>query len=170
MACNSIKSFSYDACVSNLGGVKNVWLANYQDGAAQIAEGGETITGFTGEIEWIHFPMRKNVASMTSTLNVSEGSNYFSTELSMVFNRMETQKRTAVMALVLGEAMGIVEDANGKLFFLGKDAPLTATAGAGETGTARTDRNAYTVTLTDESAELPFEISSALKPEITPAQ
>lgn len=171
MACNSIKQFTYDACQANLGGIKNVWLANYVEGAATISESGETegvVTAFAEGVEWVKYPMRKNVASMTSTLNAStEGATYVSTELAMVFSKMETQKRLAIVALALGEAMALVEDSNGKIWFLGKDAPLTATAGTGETGTAKGDRNAYTVTLTDESLEFPHEVSGELRPAST---
>jgi hypothetical protein len=171
MACNTITSFELNSCEANLGGIKNVWLADYKEDAAIMKkndkEEDESVSGFTEDITWIHFPMRKNVASMTSTLTTStEGGVFITTELSMVFSKMETAKRMAVMALALGEAMAIVEDSNGKLWFLGKDAPLTATAGTGETGTAKADRNAYTVTLTDESLEMPYEVAKDLKPTI----
>lgn len=165
MACEAIKTFTYDACEANLGGVKNVWLANYVENAATLTEGEDTISAFAEGVEWVHYPMRKNVASMTSTLNTStDGAVYISTELAMVFSKMETQKRVAVQALALGECMALVEDSNGKLWFLGKDAPLTATAGTGETGTAKADRNAYAITLTDESLEYPYEVASSVKP------
>lgn len=170
MACNTITSFELNSCESNLGGIKNVWLADYVEDAAQMQKGtdeqDESVTGFTESINWVHFPMRKNVASMTSTLTTStEGGVFVTTELAMVFSKMETAKRMAVMALALGEAMALVEDSNGKLWFLGKDAPLTATAGTGETGTAKGDRNAYTVTLTDESMGMPYEVAKDLKPK-----
>lgn len=167
MACETIKQFTYDSCQPNLGGIKTVWLANYKEGAVDdkgLTEDG-AISAFTEDISWVKYPMRKGVASMTSTLNNStEGASYVTTELAMVFSKMETQKRIAVQALALGECMALVEDSNGKLWFLGKDAPLTATAGTGETGTAKGDRNAYTVTLTDESLEFPMEVSSELRP------
>lgn len=176
MSCNTIKAFTYDKCEANLGGIKNVWLANYEENVATVAESasGEganqilesAITAITLRDEgngFVKYPMRKNVASMTSTLNNStEGASYVTTELAMVFSKMETQKRIAIQALALGEAMAIVEDSNGKFWFLGKDAPLTATAGTGETGTAKADRNAYTVTLTDESLEFPHEVSKSV--------
>lgn len=166
MACNAIKQFTYDACQSNLGGIKNVWLADYVEGAATLDASGETVSAFTESVNWTLYPMRKNVASMASTLNTStDGAVYVSTELSMVFSKMETAKRMAVMALALGECMALVEDSNGMLWFLGKDAPLTATAGTGETGTAKGDRNAYAVTLTDESLEMPYQVANDLKPK-----
>jgi hypothetical protein len=167
MACNTIKSFTYDSCVSNLGGIKKVWLSNYVENAATIAESGDTesvITGFSAGAKWIEYPFRKNTASLTSTLNVGdEGSSYVSSELSLVFSRMDTPKRLAVVALALGECMAVVEDSNGIRWFLGKDNPITCTAGTGETGTAKGDANHYTVTLTDESLEYPHQVADDVK-------
>lgn len=165
MACETIKAFTYDSCQPNLGGIKTVWLANYVEGAVSTSTEDGGISAFKDDVAWTKYPMRKGVASMTSTLNNStEGASYVTTELAMVFSKMETQKRIAVQALALGECMALVEDSNGKLWFLGKDAPLTATAGTGETGTAKGDRNAYTITLTDESLEFPMEVAVELKP------
>lgn len=169
MKCEAIKTFTYDSCEANLGGIKNVWLANYVENAVAengINEDGE-ISAFDEKVSWTKYPMRKNVASMTSTLNTStDGAVYISTELSMVFSKMESQKRVAVQALALGWCMALVEDSNGNLWFLGKDAPLTATAGTGETGTAKADRNAYTVTLTDESLAYPYQVAYEIKSQI----
>lgn len=171
MACNSIKKMEYSPCVANLGGIKTVWLAEYQEGViikdgeeANVTEG--EITALEG-IEWTKYPMRKNVASMTSTLNNStDGASYVTTELSLVFSRMDANKRASIQALALGEVMALVEDSNGMLWFLGADAPLTATAGGGETGTAMSDANRYTITLTDESKEYPLQVSGTLRPTL----
>ena len=59
--------------------------------------------------------------------------------------------------------MAVVEDANGEMWFLGANGPLTATAGTGETGTAKSDRNAYTLTLTDESLGFPMSLDESAK-------
>lgn len=175
MACKTIREFIYDSCQPSLGGIRTIWLANYVENAATITkeEGADTtelidgaVTSFAEGVTWTKYPMKKNTASMTSTLNVGEGGSYVTTELSMVFSKMETAKRMAVQALAIGECMALVEDANGELFFLGKDNPLTATAGTGETGTAKGDRNAYTITLTDESLGFPYSVSKDLKKNI----
>lgn len=164
MPCASIKAFEYDACQPNMGGIKEIYLANYVADAAQVAtESGATeatVTGFTSGVTWEKYQFRKNTCSMTSTLNVSDGgANYWSTELSMVFGRMDANKRLAIQALVLGEAMAVVVDANGEAWFLGEDEPLSATSGTGQTGTAKTDSNNYTIVLTDESMEAPRRVA-----------
>lgn len=169
MACNSIRKFEYNPCVANLGGIKSVFLAEYDADAIKVTKGSDgaddTYTLKKEGITWQEYKMRKNVASMTSTLNNStDGASYVTTELALVFSRMDAAKRAAIQALALGEVMAIVEDSNGELWFLGKDAPLTATAGAGETGTAMSDANRYTLTLTDESKEFPIRLADSDNP------
>lgn len=176
MACKTIRNFTYDSCQPNIGGIKNVWLADYTEGAAvlkNVTEGttlvdssveswNKTVDG--KDIEWQKYEMRKNTCSMTSTLNNStDGASYVTTELAMVFSKMEAAKRIAIQALAIGEVMAVVEDSNGEMWFLGADAPLTATAGAGETGTAKGDANRYTLTLTDESLGFPYTLDETAK-------
>ena len=160
-SCKTITKLEYDLCQNNLGGIKNIWLANYMENAATVTENANDISGFKDGVEWFKYPIRKGTASMTSTYNTStDGASYVSTELSIVFTRMETQKRVAMTSFALAEAMAVVEDSNGKYWFLGKDAPITLTAGGGETGTAKGDRNAYTATFTDESLTFPYEVTA----------
>lgn len=172
MGCNTIRTMTYDACVPNIGGIKNIYLADYVEDAATLKEVGEnetkltdsSVTGFVTGVKWQHYPMRKNTCSMTSTLNNStDGASYVTTELAMVFSKMEAQKRIAIQALAIGECMAVVEDSNGEMWFLGADAPLTATAGAGETGTAKADANRYTLTLTDESLGFPYSLDESAR-------
>ena len=171
MACNTIKTFEYDACSPNIGGIKNIWLANYVENAATIKTTSEgtalvdgSVEGFASGVTWTKYPMRKNTCSMTSTINNStDGASYVTTELSMVFSKMEAQKRIAIQALAIGECMAVVEDSNSNMWFLGADAALTATSGGGETGTAKGDANRYTLVLTDESLGLPYALDEAAK-------
>ena len=162
-SCNTIAKLEYDLCQNNLGGIKNIWLANYVENAAKVEKDATDISGFAEGVTWFKYPIRKGTASMTSTYNTStDGASYVSTELSIVFTRMETQKRVAMTSFALAEAMAVVEDSNGKYWFLGKDAPITLTAGGGETGTAKGDRNAYTATFTDESLTFPYEVAASV--------
>ena len=165
MACNSIKTFEYNPCVANLGGIKNVWLAEYVEGVVMGEVGEDGLVSELKTTTWTKYKMRKNVASMTSTLNNStDGASYVTTELALVFSRMDAAKRASIQALALGEVMAIVEDSNGELWLLGADAPLVATAGAGETGTAMADANRYTITLTDEAKQFPYRLADTIKP------
>ena len=178
MACNSIRGLQIDACSPNIGGIKSIYLAEWpENGKAAIITKVESenttelidgsVSGFADGVTWTKYDIRKNTASMTSTINNStDGASYVTTELSLVFSKMEAKKRVAIQALAIGECIAVVEDSNGEMYFLGADAPLTVTAGGGETGTAKGDRNAYTLTLTDESLGLPFTLDETAKNKV----
>lgn len=167
--CAAIRNFEWDACQGNLGGVKRCWITNYIEDAVAYESDSSTastagvITGFTSGASaatWYEYKFRKNTASMTSTLNVNDnGSSYVSTELNLIFSRMQADKRAALVALVLSDAMCIVEDCNGNRWFLGEMNPVNVSAGTGETGTAKSDNNAYNVTLTDDNDKFPRQLA-----------
>ena len=60
--------------------------------------------------------------------------------------------------MLMGQTTGIVKDNNGKYWAIGINNPLEGSAGTGETGTASSDANQYTVTISVDDAELPYEI------------
>ena len=169
MACTNVvlKGLAQD-CETNIGGVKNVFIAQYAEGVASsdtANTGYVTIatSGSSPAFEFKHFYFRKGAASATSTLNVdaANGVNFVSTELALTFAKQDTTKRIEMSALVLGDVMVVFEDANGKMWLLGKDEPVTATAAGAATGAAKTDANNYTITLTDESKTFPMELTTA---------
>lgn len=164
MAC---KSFALSgiamSCKDNMGGIKEVYIAKAADVTgitlnteqSQIA----TIT-MDNAAKFRTYKFRKGTASMTSTAasDVAIGNFSVTTELALQFSKMETSKRLEIMALCLEDVVVVVQDFNGKYWYLGYDFPVSATAATGVTGTAATDLNGYTVTLTDTSAEFPFEV------------
>lgn len=163
--CANLQSFTIDLCQGSLGGVKNIWLADYKDKAATVgnasgATGVDVITGFSTDVTWIQIPIRKNTASYSSEVQVNEqNGNSVQTTLTVVLSRMDAGKRMTFNALMLTDVMAVVEDANGNRIFLGYDNPVTMSSGTGETGTAKTDTNAYTIGLQDDSVAAPYFLS-----------
>lgn len=149
-------------CSSSIGGIKRVWLARYAD-VTDVTVTDNEISAITlaSGAKWYEYQFRKNTGSLTSTLNVDDtnGNNYITSELSLVFSRMETVKRLEMSALAVGAVVAVVEDSNGNVWYLGKDDYVSASAGTGETGTAKEDRNAYTITLSTDSTDWPFELT-----------
>lgn len=169
----TLKGITLD-CSHSLGGIKTVYIANYNDvtelsyNASTGSTSGETYTGDTitgitmsASAKFKPYQFRKQTGSMTSTLTVDEtaGVNYVSTELSLVFTKMETKKRLELSALSVGQLAVIVEDSNGTFWYLGKDDYVSVSAGGGQTGTAKGDGNNYTLTLKDESDTYPYEVT-----------
>lgn len=164
MACTQTLSGLAADCAGNIGGIKNVYLANFAD-VSSVTVTTNQISAITmaSTAKFKKYAFKRGTGSMSSTLNVdaTNGTNYVSTDLVLQFNRMETTKRVEMTALAQGELAAIVEDMNGKYWFLGKDEPMSATAGDGQTGTARSDGNRYTLTLQDIAETWPLEISSS---------
>lgn len=156
-------------CETSKGGIKRAFVAQYGDVASVSVEEG-IITGITmttaaagAAPKFKEYNFRKGTSSMTSTYNADEttGSRFVSTELSLVFTKMEAAKRLEISALSIGGLVVIVEDNNGKLWYLGYDNYVSASAGSGNTGTAATDSNNYSITLSDESNDYPFPLKDA---------
>lgn len=164
MAC---KSFALSGialgCKDNMGGIKEVYIIKSGDVTAKTlnTEQSQIATITTAaEAKFKTYKFRKGTASMTSTAASDEAIGNFSvsTELALQFSKMETSKRLEIMALCLEDVEAIVLDWNGKYWYLGYDFPVTASAATAVTGTAGTDLNGYTVTLSDTSAEFPYEV------------
>lgn len=175
MAC---KSFALSGialpCKDNLGGIKEVYIAKSTDitSVELTAEESQisTIT-MADSAKFKTYKFRKGTANMTSSATSDEAIGNFSvtTELSLQFSKMETSKRLEIMAMCLEDVVVIVLDFNGKYWYLGYDFPVSATAATAQTGTAATDLNGYNVTLSDTSAEFPFEVPAAIVADLIQA-
>lgn len=162
MDCSSITlaGITQD-CDTSLGGIKQIWMTQYSN-VKEVTVTDEKISKITLETaaKWYNYQFRKGTGSLTSTLNVDEtaGTNYVASELSLVFTKMDTAKRVEIAAMSVGHTAVIVQDSNGKYWFLGKDDYVSASSGSGNTGTAKGDQNAYMITLSTDSSTYPYEI------------
>lgn len=149
-------------CGTNLSGVKAIYLAN------DASVGGVTLT--EGEISAIdasagsfyEYIPAKYTGSLTKTLTKDEttGVMYYTNEVVAQFNKMETPKRKELSNIDRGRFKAIVLDNNNKYWYLGYDNYVSASAVTGQTGAGLDEGNFYTLTLTDISAELPYEVKS----------
>ena len=167
MACSQVLNGIAADCQTNVGGVREVYIANYSDVTAiEIDDSSNMIKTITmaDSAKFKKYAFKKNTSSMTSTLNVdpANGVNFVQTDLALVFAKQETVKRMEIAKLSLGELRVIVLDANGKYWFLGQEEFVSATAGTAETGTNRTDGNRYSITLTDYSSSYPYEVTPTI--------
>lgn len=167
MSCTQLLNGIAASCETNVGGIREVFIANYDDVTAVEVDGTSniitTITMDTGK-KFKKYFFKKNTSSLTSTLNVdpAAGVNFVQSDLALVFAKQETVKRMEIAKLSLGELRVIVKDANGKYWFLGQEEFVAATAGTAETGVNRTDGNRYSITLTDYSSSYPYEVDSTI--------
>lgn len=165
MACSQTLSNLLDGCDLSVGGILEAYYANFADVTAKtLTSDVITTISMASSTKFYTLHPPRQTSGLTSTWNISDenGTKYVQTDLQLVFNKMETAKRAAVMALALGEFCIIVKDRNGKYWFLGDEEPVKISAGDLTTGTARSDRNGYTVTLTDVSSAIPYEVDGSI--------
>lgn len=165
MPCLQTLSGLAKDCAANMGGIVEALIANFADvSSVSVTDNQISTISMASSAKFKRYSFAKNTGNLTSTYNLdpASGVRYVSSELLLQFNRMETTKRVEITALALGDLVVIVKDANGKYWYLGKDAPVNASAGDGQTGTARGDANRYTITLQDESLEMPYEVDPSI--------
>lgn len=166
--CNYLNGTSTD-CLGSLGGLKAVYVTHFKDDLYTMS--GETVTGFATGTTWAEYAFKPETASFTSSLNkTSAGGTYVTTEINMVFPRMNAAKRAEMNALSLDDLAAIAVDNNGEYHAFGRWLPVTATAGTGETGTAYGDANQYTMTLTAADADFGAFLSEDAKAALKAAK
>lgn len=142
-------------CLGAKGGLTAVCIAPYVDGAFQVNNETENMAKVTDgkTIEWKHFYVRPNSSNYTQALTKdnANGISYVTQTINLVFTRMNTVKKLEMNTLINAELLVACKDANGQWTVFGYDAPVTCTAGTGDSGTAVGDGNKYTVALSTDS-------------------
>lgn len=161
MACSQTLSGILNDCAASMGGIVEVYIANHSDvSAVTVTSGQVTAISMASSAKFHKYAFPRNTGSLSSNYQIDDaaGSKFVQSDLVLQFNRMDTTKRVEISALAQGELAVIVKDANGSYWYLGLDAPVKASAGDGLTGTARADRNGYSITLQDNSLDLPANV------------
>lgn len=165
MSCIQTLSGLAKDCASNMGGIVEVLIANFDD-VSEVTITTDKVSAITmaSSAKFKKYNFAKNTGSLTSTYNIDQASGvkYVTSDLLLQFNRMETTKRVEITALSVNDLVAIVKDANGVYWYLGYDEPVNASAGDGQTGTARGDANRYSITLQDISKEMPMEVDASI--------
>lgn len=165
MSCTQTLAGLAKDCSANRGGIVEALVANFDDVTAITVTSG-AVTGITMDTgkKFKSYNFAKNTGNLTSTYTIdpASGVRFVTSLLLLQFNRMNTTARVELTALALADLRVIVKDANGKYWLLGYDEPVNASAGDGQTGTARSDANRYTLTLEDNSAEMPMEVDDSI--------
>ena len=165
MACTQILSGLTRDCSNSMGGVKEVYIANFDDvSGVTIASDIITAIAMVGSAKFKKYSFRPQTAELVSTpqINSENGVAYIQSVLTMQFAKMDTTKRLEINALALGDLVIVVVDNNGKMWYLGKDNPVVASGGDSGTGKAFTDANRYGIQLTDNSLLYPYEVTATI--------
>lgn len=168
MACNAytIAGLVND-CARSKGGIRNVYIANYED-VTSVTLGTEgnkekiTAIAMKDSAKFKKYYFRPNTSSHSDALTRDDanGVNYVTSTLSLVFTRQDTLKRIEMTALCVNDLAVIVEDANGYVTYLTKDAPAVATEASGDSGVSAGDGNKFSISLSAENETFPYEVTA----------
>ena len=114
-----------------------------------------------GDAKWYEYTFNPNTGSMTSTFETDETRSYnvFTTEVALQFMGQDSAKRMQIMAMCMNQTVAVVRDANKKYWLLGGNGTIVqASAATAVTGVGAKEFNGYTVTLSVEDSQLPYEI------------
>lgn len=152
-------------CKDNVGGIKEVYIANKDNIVPGTITAGviQTITKNNSEV-FKKYYFRKQSGQMTSTAAISDqnGTIIYTTDLALKFNKMEAAKQQEIMQLAKGNLIVIALDNNGKYWYLGYDNEVIVSANVGATGTNMVDANGYDITFQDVAKQLPYEVKSSI--------
>lgn len=148
------------SCKDNVGGIKNIWLADWNAAAPSIVTRRYTATVTAFKL----FRIRTGNGSMTSTMNADEqnGTVYVQTDLNMRFTKLTEDGRNEVAEILRGNVAAIVETNTGEYYGLGAEHPLTFSEGSAATGAAMGDFAGYDITVQDYASTLPYLVDETL--------
>lgn len=159
MACNSIALNGISGhCSTAVGGIVEVYIAEASDVSALTYDTSNNVIteiSMVDNAKFKKYTFRPQSSDFNSEFSSDVGSAYWTSTVNMVFARAEASKRLDILALTTDDCVAIVKDKNGNYIYMGDSNPVVANGGSHETGTASTDRNAYTVSLETVSAEPP---------------
>lgn len=172
MACNTAIAAVVRDCESNVGGVKRVLVANFDD-VEEVTLTSNVVTAVTMATgkTFTEIYVRPEVSNVTSSPQYNDAGDYAgeSAVLALVINRQTAGKRETVDALSKNDLRVIYQDGNGLWWFIGNDRPVRRSGGDAVTGTAITDTNAYNVELTGHDNALPLSVDPTVITGILPA-
>ena len=160
MACNAITLNGVFLDCGNVGGLQKIYISPI-DAVSGITEGtGGTVTiAMNDTKKFKEFSFRKGNANFTSegSQDDTAGTYFVTSTVTAQFNKMETAKRTEMVALTKAQCYVIALDQNGLFWLIGKGSYATSNVSAAS-GAQRADSNNYTLVITSETNELPNEV------------
>jgi len=150
MSCNVITQGRTLPCKDGIGGIKNVYFANY--GAVSVSEqSNDSIlaTEFNSDV-FYKYDINNGASSLTQNIqsNKQNGTTAFEQVLELTLPKLSAADNLEVKLLAFGRPHIVVEDYNGNFWLVGKENGADVTGGTIVTGAAMGDLAGYTLTFT----------------------
>lgn len=152
MACDITSGFSL-ACRDNVGGIKNVYILS--GSVSTITASSGAISDLNGSGVFYKFELTRNTGDFTETPTISleNGTVFYSQVVNIALHKLQASIRNQVKVLAQNPDLKLVIETNngsddnvGQFFYVGRYRGATMTGGTGQTGTALSDANQYSMT------------------------
>ena len=164
MACALTQGYTLD-CKDSLGGLKSVLFIESENVSVDTESAG-VITDIqlaVGKYFYKYELVKETSMFMeTVTASVQNGTIFYAQELTIVLNKLQANTRNEILLLAKNNLVAIVEDKNGKYWYLGRDGGLDITGGTAGSGTAAGDRSGYELTFSGQEKELAPEVLDSI--------
>lgn len=146
--CNLSAGYSNPSC-KIVGGVKEVYIANYLPNAAFTVTG-TAISGTSANGTYYKFEQRNGVASYSESANQSTENltSFMTGTLTIDLEKVDAATKNTVNILMKGLWRILFLSENGQWFHIGVDSPVHTTAVQGGVGKSWGDASKYAITFT----------------------
>lgn len=162
MACLLSTGYTL-GCRDSIGGIQEVWIGNFQNGATYTLDANDRITGFAGAtVSYFRFEqeMETGQFNQTGAYSTENGTVFFTQEAMLTFHKNDAALRNQLLVLSQANMSVIVRDQRGELWLMGYQNGVRTTAGSMNAGKAFGDLNGVTLTLQAKEPEPAYYISS----------
>ena len=150
-------------CKSAVGGIKNIFFADYGTLGTPTIVAGE-ITAFSGSPLWFQFDIKNTATTMETAITSSRdnGTTFYDTTLSMTLTFQDKATQEQLKLLAVARPHACVEDYNGNYFVVGLLNGGDVNGGTIVTGGAMGDLTGYTLTVNAQEVNPPFFVTSTV--------
>lgn len=143
-----------EACKDSIGGLKNVYFANFDIEAADVTydvTDTDLITAITGISSLYKYELKGN-STFVQNINSSRenGTTFFEQVLTLELKAQDAATTKEIKLLAYSRPHAIIETNNGQYFIAGLLRGMDVTGGTIENGTALADYNGYKITLSGQ--------------------
>lgn len=169
MSCSNLTGgFTLD-CNDSQGGIEKLFIANGP--VESITETAGVVSAITVggsalvPADFFTFETPRQTSSLTETATPSQenGTVTYDQALTMIFNKLEAEKRNQLLLMAESTSMVVVaKDNNGKYWSIGLERGAYMTSGTATSGVAYADRNGYEVVISGMEKYPIYEVSSTI--------
>jgi hypothetical protein len=169
MSCSNLTAGLLDGCNDIAGGVEKLFIANGPVEAITASAGVVTAITVGGSAlvpaDFFVFELPRQTASFTEGITVSQenGTVVYNQDLTVIFNRLEAEKRNQIALMAQATSMVVVIKTNdGKYLSVGLEKGAFLGSATATTGTAYADRAGYELTISGIELTPSYEVTSTI--------